>query len=278
MRILGISGSLRGESHNSRSLRAAARSLPPGVELDVYKDLARIPAFDEDRESDPPGAVLRLREEIAAADALLFSTPEYNASIPGVLKNALDWASRPFPDNALRDRPAAVIGTSTGLFGAVWAQAELRKVLRHAGAHVLDEEVPVPTADLAFTPADELDAGAGRASARPARRACQEATAPLEAAGSHPAPRQPGAVPVGPELEQVVARQGEHRAVVPDAVAIVALGEDRGEAEPELGRLGLEPGQRPLDVGGDPAHECSTPASRSASSGSSPSSLARPTA
>ena len=97
--VLGISGSLRGESHNSRLLRA--RSLPPGVELDVYKDLARIPAFDEDRESDPPGAVLRLREEIAAADALLFSTPEYNASIPGVLKNALDWASRPFPDNAL---------------------------------------------------------------------------------------------------------------------------------------------------------------------------------
>ena len=85
----------------------------------------------------------------------------------------------------------------------------------------------MPTADLAFTPADEPDAGAGRASARPARRACQEATAPLEAAGSHPAPRQPGAVPVGPELEQVVARQGEHRAVVPDAVAIVALGEDQ---------------------------------------------------
>ena len=83
-----------------------------------------------------------LRDEIAAADALLFSTPEYNASIPG-LKNAVDWASRPFPDNALRDQPAAVIGASTGLFGAVWAQAELRKVLRHAGARVLDEELPV---------------------------------------------------------------------------------------------------------------------------------------
>ena len=100
MRILGISGSLRGESHNSRLLRRQHDRCRP-EELDVYKDLARIPAFDEDRESDPPGAVLRLREEIAAADALLFSTPEYNASIPGVLKNALDWASRPFPDNAL---------------------------------------------------------------------------------------------------------------------------------------------------------------------------------
>jgi chromate reductase len=198
VRILGISGSLRRESHNSRLLRAAARSLPPGAELEVYKDLALIPAFDEDRESDPPGAVLRLRDEIAAADALLFSTPEYNASIPGALKNAVDWVSRPFPDNALRDQPAAVIGTSTGLFGAVWAQAELRKVLRHAGAFVLDEEVPVPTADLAFTPADELVMPELGERLRDLLDALvREATAPLEAAGAHPAPRQPGAVPVG---------------------------------------------------------------------------------
>ncbi len=76
--------------------------------------------------------------------------------MPGVLKNAIDWASRPFPDNALRDKPVAVIGASTGLFGAVWAQAEMRKVLRHAGARVLDEELPVGLAGGAFTPAGDL--------------------------------------------------------------------------------------------------------------------------
>ena len=156
MRILGISGSLRRDSYNTRLLRAAAQSLPPGAELEVYDDLALIPPFNEDQENDPPATARHLHERIAGADALLFSTPEYNASIPGLLKNAVDWASRPFPDNVLRDRPAAVIGTSTGLFGAVWAQAELRKVLRYAGAHVLDEELPVPTADIAFNPDDTL--------------------------------------------------------------------------------------------------------------------------
>ena len=80
----------------------------------------------------------------------LIATPEYNHSIPGQLKNALDWASRPFPDNAVRDKPVAVVGASTGLFGAVWAQAELRKVLGAAGAHVIDEELPVPSAHEAF--------------------------------------------------------------------------------------------------------------------------------
>ena len=158
MRILGISGSLRNQSHNSHLLRAAARSLPPGAELELFDGLDAIPPFNEDHEDDAatPASVVGLRERIAAADALLVSTPEYNASIPGVLKNAVDWASRPFPDNVLRERPAAVIGTSSGLFGAVWAQAELRKVLRYTGARVLDEELPVPTADYAFTPDDQL--------------------------------------------------------------------------------------------------------------------------
>ena len=157
MRILGISGSLRSQSHNSRLLRAAAQALPPGAELDALDGLEAIPPFNEDYEDDQatPGVVVDLRERIAAADALLISTPEYNASIPGVLKNAIDWASRPFPHNVLRDRPVAVIGTSTGLFGAVWAQAELRKVLRYTGARVLDEELPVPTADYAFTTPDD---------------------------------------------------------------------------------------------------------------------------
>jgi chromate reductase, NAD(P)H dehydrogenase (quinone) len=157
MRILGISGSLRLDSHNSRLLRAAAKRLPPGAELEVYGELASIPPYNEDAEIGPPHpAVERLRARIEGADALLIATPEYNASVPGVLKNAIDWASRPFPDNSLRDKPAAVIGASTGLFGAVWAQAELRKVLRHTGARVLDEELPVATAEWAFTGDGEL--------------------------------------------------------------------------------------------------------------------------
>ena len=157
MRLLGISGSLRRDSYNTRLLRAAARRLPPGVELELLAGLGTVPAYDEDADVEPaPGAVERLRSQIADADALLIATPEYNASVPGVLKNAIDWASRPFPDNALRGKPVAVTGTSTGLFGAVWAQAELRKVLRHAGAHVLDEELPVGHAAWAFTGAGDL--------------------------------------------------------------------------------------------------------------------------
>src|SRR5215217_3972401 len=157
MRILGISGSFRRDSHNTRLLRAAAQVLPPGAELDFFDGLAEVPPYCEDADADPaPEAVERLRGQIGDADALLIATPEYNASIPGVLKNAIDWASRPFPDNALRGKPVLVIGASTGLFGAVWAQAELRKVLRHTGAEVLDAELPVGMADEAFTPSGEL--------------------------------------------------------------------------------------------------------------------------
>ena len=151
MRILGISGSFRRDSHNTRLLRAAALALPPGVELEIFDGLAAVPPYCEDADVDPaPEAVARLREEIADADALLIATPEYNASLPGGLKNALDWASRPFPDNVLKDKPSAVIGASTGLFGAVWAQAEVRKVLKASGAHVLETELPVGMADGAF--------------------------------------------------------------------------------------------------------------------------------
>jgi chromate reductase, NAD(P)H dehydrogenase (quinone) len=150
-RILGISGSLRRESHNSSLLRAAARMLPPGVELEVFDGIGDLPPYDADRDTDPaPPAVARLREAIASADAVLIATPEYNGSIPGVLKNALDWASRPFPDSSLSGKPVAVIGASTGLFGAVWAQAETRKVLGVIGADVIDGELPIGQADSAF--------------------------------------------------------------------------------------------------------------------------------
>jgi chromate reductase, NAD(P)H dehydrogenase (quinone) len=151
MVVLGISGSLRADSFNTALLRAAAGLLPPAARMPLYTDLALLPPYSEEADAEPaPPPVERLRAAIAAADALLIATPEYNASIPGQLKNALDWASRPYPDNALREKPVAVIGASTGLFGAVWAQAELSKVLATAGADVLDDELPVSSAHDAF--------------------------------------------------------------------------------------------------------------------------------
>jgi chromate reductase len=152
IRILGISGSLRRGSHNTSLLRTAAKSLPSGVELELYDGLADIPHYNEDLDHEPVHpAAARLRSAIAGAYGLLIATPEYNGSLPGVLKNAIDWASRPFPDNAVKGKPVAVIGASTGLFGAVWAQAEARKALKIAGADVLEDEVPVGQAHAAFT-------------------------------------------------------------------------------------------------------------------------------
>ena len=150
VRVLGVPGSLRRASHNRQLLRAAADLLPPAVELVVYDELGAIPPFNEDDEANPGEAVERWREAIVDADVLLFATPEYNGSIPGVLKNAIDWASRPAAAPVLRNKPAAVVGASTGMFGAVWAQAELRKVLATAGARVIDRELPVATAHEAF--------------------------------------------------------------------------------------------------------------------------------
>ena len=150
MQVLGISGSLRRGSHNRRLLRAAGKLLPPGVEFAEWDGLAGLPAFDEDLETTPPEPVRQFLAAIEGADALLIATPEYNASLPGALKNALDWASRPFPENVLRHKPVAVIGASTGLFGAVWAQAEVRKVLKTIGADVLEAELAVGLADSAF--------------------------------------------------------------------------------------------------------------------------------
>src|SRR3954453_22587817 len=148
MRVLGISGSLRRDSYNSGLLRAAAELLPSGAELEVFDGLKAIPPYDADDDVQPaPAPVAALREALADADAVLIATPEYNASIPGVLKNALDWASRPHATNPLRGKPAAVIGASTGLFGAVWAQAEARKVLATIGAQGLERELPVGQAD-----------------------------------------------------------------------------------------------------------------------------------
>lgn len=151
MKVIGISGSLRRDSHNTALLRAAAELVPEGVELELWDGLRAVPPYDEDDDVEPaPAAVTDLRDAIAAADAILFATPEYNHSVPGQLKNALDWASRPLATNPLRNKPVAVVGASRGAFGAVWAQAELRKVLAATGARVVDGEVGVGHAHEKF--------------------------------------------------------------------------------------------------------------------------------
>ena len=151
MRVLGLAGSLRTGSHNARLLALAAARLPPGVGFERWTGLGEVPAYDEDAEPAPPLVVVRLREAVRTADAVLVATPEYNGSVPGALKNALDWVSRPYATNPLRGTPAVVIGASTGLFGAAWARADLERVLRTIGARVLDVGVGVPQAATAFT-------------------------------------------------------------------------------------------------------------------------------
>jgi len=144
VRVLGISGSLRRSSFNTALLRHAGGLFEAeGADFEVYEGLRDLPAYDEDFDvRDAGGAVARIRATVRGADAVLFATPEYNLSIPGVLKNAVDWLSRPsLAESALRGKPVAVVGASIGVFGAVWAQAELRKVLGATGARVIEGEV-----------------------------------------------------------------------------------------------------------------------------------------
>ena len=160
MRVLTISGSLRPDSLNTLLLHAAEEQAPAGVQLVRFTELAAIPPFHGER-SDPgerPAAVRELSEQIEAADALLIATPEYNGSVPGVLKNALDWVSTPFPDNVLRGKPVAVIGASTGGYGGMWAQAELRKVLGLTGARVVNGDLSLARAHEHFDEAGTLAA------------------------------------------------------------------------------------------------------------------------
>ena len=147
MRILGIPGSLRAGSLNEQLLRLTAEELPEGVELELYGDLAEIPPYDQDLDHLQPDAVERLKRSIADADAILVATPEFNGSIPGQLKNAFDWVSRPRDESPIRSKPVVVIGASTSAFGGIWAQRELKKVLGIMGARVLEVELPVGKAD-----------------------------------------------------------------------------------------------------------------------------------
>src|SRR5919202_4037158 len=144
MRILAISGSLRRDSYNTALLRAAAEEAPEDVDVVLWDGLKEIPPYDADEDVVPgPAAVEAFRDLVREADAVLFATPEYNSSVPGALKNALDWASRPLATNAFRNKHVAVVGSSAGMFGAVWAQAELRKVLGAMGSRVAEVEVAV---------------------------------------------------------------------------------------------------------------------------------------
>jgi len=158
VRILALSGSLRQGSHNADLLRGAAAAAPDGIEIELYDGLKEIPPYDADDDgpAERPAAVERFKEALAEADGILISTPEYNSSISGVLKNALDWASRPLVESPVRNKPVAVLSSSTGMFGGVWAAAETRKVMGALGARALEETVAVPKADVRL--ADGIDA------------------------------------------------------------------------------------------------------------------------
>jgi NAD(P)H-dependent FMN reductase len=154
-RVLAVSGSLRRASMNSGLVRAAAEHAPEGVEVEIYEDLAALPAYNEDYETD--GLPAALRRRIAEADALFISTPEFNGTMPGALKQVVDWGSRPYGVEApLYSKPVAVAGVSVTDYGAVWAQDHLRKALGIAGARVLDAELTVGGAKAKFDDAGNL--------------------------------------------------------------------------------------------------------------------------
>lgn len=159
--VLGISGSLRKASYNTALLHAAADLMPPETTLEIF-DLSPLPMFNQDFEKPFPEAVVAFREKIAQADALLIATPEYNSSITGALKNALDWASRS-PQPPLQGKPVAIMGASTGNFGTLRAQLHLRQILTHVGALPLGKpEVLVARAGQAFDADGKLTDAAAR--------------------------------------------------------------------------------------------------------------------
>jgi chromate reductase, NAD(P)H dehydrogenase (quinone) len=150
IRILGIAGSLRKASYNRAALRAAQQLAPAGTEVEIF-ELGGIPPFSEDDERNPPARVTEFKEKIRAADAILFVTPEYNYSVPGVLKNAIDWASRPYGDSAWDGKPAAIMGASVGLFGTARAQYHLRQIFVFLNMHAVNRpEVMIGNASQRF--------------------------------------------------------------------------------------------------------------------------------
>jgi chromate reductase len=159
MDILAISGSLRAASFNTALLRAAADVAPEGVDVELFDGLDQLPPYNEDHDVEPaPAPVARLRDRIAAADALIISTPEFNGTMPGHLKTAIDWASRPYGEaSSLWGKPVLVVGASVTDYGAVWAQDHARKALGIAGARVHEGELALARARERFTDAGALE-------------------------------------------------------------------------------------------------------------------------
>jgi chromate reductase len=183
MRVLAISGSLRAASNSTALLRALREEVPEGVEVIVWDGLKSIPPYDNDDDVEPvPATVAALRELVRDVDAVFFATPEYNSSIPGALKNALDWASRPLATNSFRNTPVAVISSSAGAFGGVWAAAELRKVLAAMGARVTDAELSVGHAGEKLDDDGRLTDDEVRAGLRGALETLLAEVAPVEIA------------------------------------------------------------------------------------------------
>ena len=183
MRVLAISGSLRAASNSTALLRALREEAPEDVEVILWDGLKAIPPYDQDDDVVPaPVAVDALRELVREVDAVFFATPEYNASVPGALKNTLDWASRPVATNAFRNKPVAVISSSAGAFGGVWAGAELRKVLGTMGARVAEAELAVGHAHEKLDEHGELADDDVRQGLREAFDTLLVAATPVEAA------------------------------------------------------------------------------------------------
>jgi chromate reductase, NAD(P)H dehydrogenase (quinone) len=156
LKILGFAGSLRKASYNRAALRAAQQLAPPDVRVDIY-ELDGIPLFNQDLEKPAPASVVQFKAAIRAADAILFVTPEYNASVPGVLKNAIDWASRPYGDNAWDGKPAAIMGASPGSLGTARAQYHLRQSFVFLNMFPLNRpEVMIADADERFDAIGDL--------------------------------------------------------------------------------------------------------------------------
>jgi chromate reductase, NAD(P)H dehydrogenase (quinone) len=220
MNLVGIAGSLRRRSYNRSLLAVLGAELTAPDELTILDEIGLLPLYNEDIDkAEAPASVERLRTRIREADALVFATPEYNGSVPGPLKNAIDWASRPWPDHSLQRKPALVLGASTSMFGALWAQAELRRILRVIGADVIDFELPIRQAERVFNTSGHLIDLALRHALRDAlvalRRASEQPTTThfQESGALAPSPRSAlgdwlaAAEAIPPLRRQTAARQ-----------------------------------------------------------------------
>ncbi|MCW6160192.1 MAG: NAD(P)H-dependent oxidoreductase [Candidatus Micrarchaeales archaeon] len=155
IKILGIGGSLRKGSYSKAVLEAAMELLPKNVSMEMA-DISQIPIFNQDEEAESPPSVKRLKKQIRDADAILFCTPEYNFGIPGYLKNAIDWASRPYGDNSFDDKPAAVMSASDGMLGGIKAQLQLRQSFVFLNIHAVNDSVTVSQVTQKLGPEGKL--------------------------------------------------------------------------------------------------------------------------